>query len=455
MSERKILRMEKNLNSPARKQLSALFDEGAYQEIGSYVMEKTAPAGVVTAYGYVNGNPVYAFAQDQSVENGAVGMAQAEKIAKLYGLAAKTGSPIVGIYDSNGAFMDGSACSLNAYSLMLEQVSAVSGVVPQIAIIAGVCAGSAAVMACASDFVIMTEKAELFLTPNFETSSATVCAENGIAALVAKDVESAMIQARNLINILPVNNMACTPCMEYEAPELASGNDLAGYVASIADGNSVIEVYKNYAGSAYTALATVTGSTVAIIGTSKTDSKLTESDCAKIARFIRTCDAFSIPVITLVDTLGFEGNVASEQAGSVRALTRLAGSYAEATTPKISVVTGNAVGAVFIALAGKGCNADFAYALENAYIAPLMPESAVEFLWHDKLKGCHNLAAKRQELAKEYTSTIASAMSAAELGCIDEIITAGDLRNVISKSLSMLEGKRVTNLPKKHNNFPF
>ncbi|MDE5738095.1 MAG: carboxyl transferase, partial [Oscillospiraceae bacterium] len=255
--------------------------------------------------------------------------------------------------------------------------------------------------------------------------------------------------------ILPVNNMACTPCMEYEAPELASGNDLAGYVASIADGNSIIEVYENYAGSAYTALATVTGSTVAIVGTSKTDSKLTESDCAKIARFIRTCDAFSIPVITLVDTLGFEGNIASEQAGSVRALTRLAGSYAEATTPKISVVTGKAVGAVFIALAGKGCNADFAYALENAYIAPLMPESAVEFLWHDKLKGCHNLTAKRQELAKEYTNTIASAMSAAELGCIDEIITASDLRNVISKSLSMLEGKRVTNLPKKHNNFPF
>lgn len=447
--------MEKNLNSPARQQLTALFDEGAYQEIGSYVMEKTAPAGVVTAYGYVNGNPVYAFAQDQSVENGAVGMAQAEKIAKLYGLAATTGAPVVGIYDSNGAFMDGSASSLNAYSLMLEQTSAVSGVVPQIAVIAGVCAGSAAVMACASDFVIMTENAELFLTPNFEKSSASVCAENGIAALVAENVETAIAQARNLINILPVNNMACTPCMEYEASEAVSGNDLAGYVASIADGGSVTEVYADYAGAAYTAFATITGSTAAIVATNKTDEKLTEADCAKIARFVRTCDAFSIPVITLVDTLGFEGNAASEQAGSVRALTRLAGSYAEATTPKISVVTGKAVGAVFVALAGKGCNADFAYALEQAYIAPLMPEAAVEFLWHDKLKGCDNLTAKRQELAKEYTNTIASAMSAAQLGCIDEIITSADLRSTLSKSLSMLEGKRVTNLPKKHNNFPF
>jgi len=447
--------MEKNLNSPARQRLTALFDEGAYQEIGAYVKEKDAPAGVVTAYGYVNGNPVYAFAQDQSVEHGAVGLAQAEKISKLYGLAAKTGAPIVGIYDSNGAFMDGSAVSLNAFSLMLEQAAAVSGVVPQLAVVAGVCSGSAAMMACAADFLIMSENAELFFAPNFEKSSAKVCAANGVAALTAETPEDAIAQARKLINLLPVNNMACTPCMEYEAPTAASGNQLSGYVDAITDGGSVLEVYADYAGAAYTALATVTGSTVAIVATDKTDARLTEDDCAKLARFVRTCDAFSIPVITLVNTLGFEGSAASESAGSVRALTRLAGSYAEATTPKISIITGKAVGSVFIALAGKGCNADFSYALENAYIAPLMPEAAVEFLWHDKLKGCDNLAAKRQELAKEYTDTVASALSAAQLGTVDEIITPADLRNAVSKALSMLEGKRVTNLPKKHNNFPF
>ncbi len=447
--------MEKNMNSPARQRLAVLFDDGAYQEIGSYLMEQENPAGVITAYGYVNGNPVYAFAQDQSAEHGAVGMAQAEKIVKLYGLAAKTGAPVIGIYDSNGAFMDGSAASLNAYSLMLEQAAAVSGVVPQLAVIAGVCAGSAAVMACAADFVIMAEEAELFFAPNFEKSSASICAANGVAALTAATPEEAIAQARTLINLLPVNNMACTPCMEYEAPEAASGTDLSGYVASIADGNSVIELYADYAGAAYTALATVTGSTVAIVATDKTDARLTEKDCSKLARFVRTCDAFSIPVITLVNTLGFEGNAASENAGSVRALTRLAGSYAEATTPKISIITGKAVGAVFIALAGKGCNADFAYALEQAYIAPLMPEAAVEFLWHDRLKGCDNLKQARQELANEYTSTVASALSAAKLGTVDEVLTPAELRNAVSRSLSMLEGKRVTNLPKKHNNFPF
>ncbi|MBR0485929.1 MAG: carboxyl transferase [Oscillospiraceae bacterium] len=446
--------MEKNLNSPARQLLTALFDDGAYQEIGSYIMEKDAPAGVVTAYGYVNGNPVYAFAQDKSIENGAVGMAQAEKISKLYGLASKTGAPIVGIYDSYGAFMDGSAGSLNAYSIMMEQAAAVSGVVPQISVIAGVCAGSAAMMACTADFVIMAEDAELFFTPNIEQSSAQTCAENGISALNASSPEEAVVQARKLINLLPVNNMACTPCMEYDAPSVTAGTDFASYVESIADGESLLEVYGDYAGAAYTALATVTGSTVGIVGTNK-DMKLTVDDCNKLARFVRTCDAFSIPVITLIDTLGFEGSAETETAGSVRALTRLAGSYAEATTPKISVVTGNAVGSVFVALAGKGCNADFSYAFENACIAPLMPEAAVEFLWHDRLKGCDDLKAKRQELVKEYAQTVASAEAAAKIGTVDEIITPADLRNTISKSLSMLEGKRVTNLPKKHNNFPF
>jgi acetyl-CoA carboxylase carboxyltransferase component len=226
-------------------------------------------------------------------------------------------------------------------------------------------------------------------------------------------------------------------------------------VNSIADAGSVVELYADYAGAAYTALATVAGTTVAIAATNKTDDKLTEADCAKLARFVRTCDAFSVPVITLVDTLGFDGNAKTELSGSVKALTRLAGSYAEATTAKISVVTGKAVGPVFVALAGKGSNADFTYALENACVAPLAPEAAVEFLWHDKLKGAENLDAKRKELAKEYTETVASAKAAAEKGCVDEIIAPDELRAAVSGALAMLEGKRVTNLPKKHNNFPF
>ncbi len=449
------MQLEKNLNSPARQRLTALFDEGSYKEIGSYVMEKNAPAGVVSAYGYVNGNPVYAFAQDQSVEHAAVGNAQAEKIAKVYDLAAKTGVPVVGIYDSNGAFMDGTAASLNAFSCMMSKVSALSGVVPQIAVVAGPCVGSAAMLACAADLLVMTEQAELYLTPGQGKGSAADAAANGIAAMTAADDAEAIAQVRTLINLLPVNNMASVPCMEYEAPTAAAGTDLEALVASVTDGGSVVELSAAYAGAAYTALATVCGSTVGIAATNKTADKLTEADCVKLARFVRTCDAFSIPLITFVDTLGFDGNAETEVTGAVRALARLAGSYAEATTAKISVVTGKAVGSVFVAMAGKSSNADFTYALENACIAPLAPEAAVEFLWHDKLAGAENLSAKRAELAKEYTDTLASAMSAAQMGCVDEIVEAADLRAVLSAALAMLEGKRVTTLPKKHSNFPF
>ncbi len=451
------MQMDKNLNSPARVRLAALFDDGSYKEIGSYVMEKTAPAGVVCAYGYVNGSPAYAFAQDQSVESGAVGNAQAEKIARVYELASRTGDPVVGIFDSNGAFMDGTAASLNAYSLLMNKISSVSGVVPQIAVVAGPCAGSAAMMACAFDFVVMTESAELFLTPSFEkgAGSAKAAAANGIAAMTAEDDTAAIAKAKALLQMLPVNNMASVPCMEYEAPAAAAGKDLKSIVESIADGGSVVELYADYADAAYTALATVAGSTVAIAATNKTGDKLTEADCAKLARFVRTCDAFTIPVVTLVDTLGFAGNSDTELAGAVKALTRLAGSYAEATTPKIAVVTGKAVGPVFVAMAGKYSNADFTYALSDAYIAPLAPEAAVEFLWHDKLTGAENLAAKRAELAKEYTDTLASAMSAAQQGCVDEIVEAAELRSVLEGALAMLADKRVTNLPRKHNNLPF
>lgn len=436
---------DKTQNASVKQRLAALFDEGSYKEIGSYVMEKENPAAVVTAFGYVNGNPVYAFAQDQSIENAAVGMKQAEKIAKLYDLAAKTGAPVVGIYDSNGAYVDGSVDALSAYSLMMEKTAALSGVVPQIAVVAGTCAGCAAMQACAADFVIMAENAEMFLIP--DSGSAADAAANGVAALVAESDLAAIADARDLINLLPVNNLASTPCMEYAEPAPVDGSVLSAAI----DGGSLIELYAASGKASYTALATIAGRTVGIAATIKSDDKMTAEDCAKLARFVRTCDAFSVPVITFVDTTGFEG----KEIASVKALAGLAGVYAEATTAKISVVLGKAIGPVFVALAGKGCNADFTYAVDGAYIAPLAPETAVEFLWHDKLKGAADLKAARTELAKEYTSTIASAEAAAKKGCVDDVVTAASIREVLTGALEMLEGKRVVGLPRKHNNLPF
>lgn len=446
------MQIENDTNIQAKERLSLLFDDGVYSEINSRTKEKSAPTGVVTAYGYVNGNAVYAFSQDKSVNSGAVGLAQAEKITKLYELAAKTGTPVVGIHDSNGAYVDGSAESLAAYGKMLNAASVISGVVPQISVIAGTCAGSAAMIACSADFVIMTKESELFMAPNTAAGSAESASKSGIASVVCDDDKAAVEKARELINLLPVNNLSPVPMFEFAESGVAAGKTLDSIVAAIADADSVVELSAGFGTAAYTALATIGGATAGIAATNKSAEKMTADDCMKLARFIRTCDAFSIPVVTVVDT---EGLAELDAADGIKAVTTLANSYAEATTAKIAVVTGKAIGPVFIALAGNSSNSDFTYAWENAVIAPFAPVTAVEFMMHDKLEGADDLTAKRHELAAEYEKTTASALAAAENGFIDEIINSADTRAVLTSALDILSGKRSQKLPKKHNNILF
>lgn len=449
------MQIEKNMDCQARTRLSYLFDDGKYTEINSYAKENDCLTGVVTAYGYVNGNAVYAFSQDKSINNGAVGPAHAAKIAKLYSLAAKTGTPVIGIHDSNGAFVNGTAESLTAYGELINAASVISGVVPQISVVAGTCAGSAALFACSSDFIIMTKDAEFFMTPAFtkeNSGSASDAAANGIAAAVCDDDKAAIEKAKELINLMPVNNLAPLPMFEYNEPETAVSADFNSLINGVCDAESIIELYAEFGKASYTALATVNGATVGIATTNKTSDKLTDADCSKLSRFIRTCDAFAVPVITFVDTEGFD---AADAISGVKSMTQLANCYAEATTAKISVITGKAVGPAFIALAGKDISSDFTYIWESACISPLAPLSAVEFLWHDKLKGAADVNAKRNELAEEYKATLASAESAAASGAVDEIISASSTREAIISALDILSSKRVTKLPKKHNNIPF
>ncbi len=445
------MQTEKNLDSAARRRLAALFDDGAYTEVGSLSMEKESLASVITAYGYVNGSLVYAFSQDNTVNSGAVGTVHAQKIAKLYSLAAKTGRPVVGIHDSNGAFIDGTVDSLNAYGEMIGTAASVSGVVPQISVIAGVCAGSAAMLACSADFVVMTKDAELYVAPNGKSTAADA-AKAGTAAVVCDDDDAAVSAAKELLRLIPENNLTAVPVYEYEENSFASGNTLSDTVNNTADADSVTELYEGFGKASYTALATVAGSTAGIVSTNKTKDKLTADDSAKIARFVRTCDAFGIPVITLVDTEGFDGE--GEAAGSVRNMTMLAGAYAEATTAKVTLVTGKAYGPAFVALASKGANADFTFAYESAVISPLAPVTAVEFLWHEKLAGAANAAAKREELAKEYIAEYATAEKAAYRNAVDEVISPAQTRTKLAEALEILSGKRVSRLPKKHNNLP-
>lgn len=450
--------MNNAMEGLAYARLTSLFDDGSFQEINAAA--KTADGsltGVICAYGYVNGNPVYAFSQDKSVNCGAVTRVHAEKIAKLYALAAKTGTPIVGIHDSNGALMDGTVDSLTAYGEMLTAAAKLSGVVPQIAVVAGTCAGSASLLACAADFVVLTKESEFFMAPPFDTKdagTASAAAKAGIASFVCEDDDDAIDKARALLNLLPINNLAGAPVFEFEAPSAAVASDLTALIGGVTDGGSALEIAADYGCASYTAFATIGGTTVGITATNKTDDALTADDCAKIARFVRTCDAFSIPVITFVDTKGFAASAEAELSGSIKSMTRLMSCYAEATTVKISVITGSATGAAFTALAGTACGTDFTYAWENAVISPMAPLTAVEFLWHDKLKGAVDVNAKRQELAAEYAATLASAQTAAEKNAIDGVITPDDTRATLLSALDILSGKRVSNLPKKHSNLP-
>lgn len=444
-----------NSASIAKERLSLLFDNGTFTELDALRTEKDSAAAVVCAHGFVEGQAVCAFAQSSDVKDGIMGKNTAGKIKRLLSLAAKTGTPIVGVYDSNGVFVDGTADSLSAYGKLIASAANLSGVVPQISVIAGVCAGSAALMACEADFVLATKKAELCLTPAYGTDSASpeTAAKIGLVAEVCEDDAAAMMQVKALLRTLPANNLAGAPISEFDVPEQAVSK--ANLLDGIADMGSLMPLYSAYGETVETALATIRGTAVGLISTAKSDAALTADDAAKIARFVRTCDAFSIPVITLLDTIGFTDDTDAAKAGSLRAITQLCGAYAEATTVKISVITGLACGAAFSAIAGRGAGSDLVFAWNDAVIAPLKPEAAVEFLWHDKLKGAADVNTKRKSLADEYGKTLASATKAAELGVIDTVIAPADTRQALIDALDMLEGKRVSRMPKKHSNIPF
>ena len=303
------LKAKAEADSAARTRLTYLFDEGTFTELDPFVTSGSDLSGVITAYGYVEGNPVYAFSQDINVKKGALTEAQAKKIVKIYDLAAKTGVPVVGIYDSFGADLSNGCKALNSYGELLMWMSNLSGVVPQISVVAGTCAGTAAMLAESADFVIASEDSELFAASNSDIkNSAENAGKNGTAAIVAKDDKEAVEAAKNILLKLPQNNLSPVPMYEFELSEAVFGTDAVSQAESVCDEGSVIELSADFGKASYTALGSIGGATVGIAATNKTTDKLNSDDCTKIARFVRICDSYAIPVITLVDTEGFEAN---------------------------------------------------------------------------------------------------------------------------------------------------
>ena len=425
--------------SKAKERLTYLFDDGKYTELDAFAAGREL-CGVVCAFGKVNGSPCYAFSQDVSRNLGALDCAQAKKISRTLRLAAETGVPVVGIYDSCGADLTDGHKALAAYGELLLGMSNLSGVVPQIAVIAGVCSGTSALLAETADVTIIAEGAELYASPT-AGGSAENAAKNGTAAIKAADDKAAVEAAKALLEKLPLNNLSPAPAFDFEAPE---GADTVG---STLDGGSVTELYADFGKASFTALATLEGSPVGVVSTD-TAAKLTSADCSKIARFVRFCDSFSVPVITFVDTEGFE----DDGAGAVKSMAKVAHAYAEATTAKISVVSGKAYGAAFIALAGRGANADMSFALTTAKITALAPETAAEFFYHDELKGAADTASKRKELAARYVSEEGDPFTAAAKGCAEGVLSIAELRTALAAALDQLSSKRVSRSPKKHSN---
>lgn len=445
-----------SISLSARDRLERLFDGGEFTELDAFAKVSNNLSGVITAYGYVDSNPVYAFAQDISVNDGALTKVQSDKISKIYDMAAKTGLPIVGIYDSFGADLNDGISAMASYGDLILKASNLSGVVPQISVIAGTCAGASAIMAVSADFVVMSKGAELFITPNTEVKDlAQNAAENGTASLVADNDEEAIEKAKEILLKLPQNNLSPVPMFEFNEPDSDRFDNAEGIAKSICDDGSLLELSKDFGKAGFTALASIGGASVGICATNKTSDKLTSSDCSKLARFVRTCDAFAIPIITFVDTEGFDNSECANKSGAVLQMAKLASVYAEATTIKISVITGKAYGPSFITLAGKSSNADLVFAVDNAVISALEPLAAVEFLSHDKLKGTDDLARSRETLVSEYIEKEASAQIAAEKMCVDGVISVGDIRKTLINAIEIMAGKRVSRLPKKHSNSPF
>lgn len=403
--------------SKAVATLEQFFDGGVFTEVNAAYGEANL-AEAVCGYGYVDGMAVCAFCQDITESDGAMSTAQAKKLTYIYELALKIGAPVVGFYNSKGARLAEGNMLLDALSKLLSLSSKLSGVVPQISVVLGKCVGTTALLASNADFVVKTEDAIISLDANSKGC--------GCGAIVEKDEASAIEAAKALVTYLPSNNLALTPsALDVEV-------NAATDFMSLFDANTVLELNKGSEASA-TYFARLEGNVVGVVETK--GKTLEKDDVKKITKFVKFCDAFSIPVITAVDAEGFK---------CLGGAKKVLSAYSEATAPKVSVITGKAVGTVYLAAVGTS---DASLALEGATVSPIKPEAAAYIMLGDKL----NIPVTEQDkLIAEFVSNDLSALNAAKNGYINDVVAVENLRARLISALDILSSKRETALPKKH-----
>ena len=415
--------------------LAKFFDDGEYTAL-------FADGAVSAASGYAAGQQAYAVFQNGE----AVSVKDVEKNIKVLELAAQTGCPVVTFYDSVGAKLAEGLDVLNAAAKLNATIAKVSGVVPQVAVVLGVCGGTSALSAANADVCIMAEGAELFFTAPFtaaakgdkvaDAGSAAAAAKAGVAAIVAADAAEAAEKAAHIVGLLPANNLTGPAIFEFEQPTavLSANAEPAKAAAALIDKDSAVEMYAGFGKNVYTAFATIGGNAVGVV--------------AKASRFVRLCDAFSVPVLTIVNTEGFVPSTSDDIAGGIREAARLAATYADATTAKVALIAGKAVGPVYTALAA----ADLKIAVKGCTISALEPSAAVSVLYKDEIDASDNIVAATKAKAAAYVAEVCSADAAVAAGSADMTCEAANARASVVAAFELLSTKRAARLPKKHGN---
>ena len=493
-ADRVQIQKDKGRNT-AYERLDILLDPGSFREIDAFVEHRSHNFGldkkkfpgdsVVTGWGTVDGRLVYVYSQDFTVLGGSLSEAHAQKIIKIMQMAMKAGAPMIGLNDSGGARIQEGVESLAGYAEIFLNNTMASGVIPQISVILGPCAGGAVYSPALTDYTIMVKDTSyMFITgPNVvkqvlnedvtfeDLGGASVHAsKSGVAHIVADDEAQSLMMVRELLNYLPQNNMEDAPFVPSTDDPLRADEELDSIVPTdpnkpydikdviekVVDDGIFFEVHENYAANIVVGYARLGGHSIGIVANQPMvlagvlDIKASE----KAARFIRTCDSFNIPIITFVDVPGYLPGKDQEHNGIITSGAKLVYAYCEATVPKLTVTTRKSYGGAYCVMSSKHIRGDLNLAWPTAEIAVMGPEGAVEIIYRKEIESADDPVAKKKELADDYRQKFATPYIAASRGFVDDIIEPRDTRPRLINALEVFQNKRDTNPPKKHGNIP-
>ncbi len=479
----------------ARERIDLLLDKGSFRELDAFVTHRTTDFdldnrkfladSVVTGWGTVNGRLVYIFSQDFTVFGGSLGEVHAEKVVKIMDLALKNGAPLIGLNDSGGARIQEGVVSLGGYADIFLRNTLASGVIPQISVIMGPCAGGAVYSPAMTDFIFMVRGSSyMFITgPNVvktvtheevtfeDLGGADVHAEvSGVCHVAADSEPDALYLVQKLLNYLPQNNMEDPPFiptgdnplrMEEKLDSIIPDDpgkpyDIKGVIHLIVDNGDFYEIHEAYAQNIVTGFARLGGHSIGIIANQPAvlAGVLDINSSEKAGRFIRFCDAFNIPILTFVDVPGFLPGTDQEHGGIIRSGSKLLFAYCEATVPKLTVITRKAYGGAYDVMSSKHIRGDINLAWPSAELAVMGPEGAVEIIFRKELAAAEDPGKRKDELVAEYRDKLANPYVAASRGYIDDVIEPRETRPRLINALEMLSNKRDTNPAKKHGNIP-